>query len=100
MDDYSGLALAGVSDSPAISAVLSASEESSSTVDGELEGASAGVLSPGSRSLWNDSASSFSNSSMLGSSLTSLSPKRRRNSLLVRYRMGRPITAFLPAVVM
>src|SRR4029077_17560950 len=46
----------------------------------------------GSRSPWNDSATSFSNSSMLGSSLTSFNPKRSRNSLVVLYSIGRPMT--------
>src|SRR5215831_6881324 len=45
-------------------------------------------------------AASFSNSSRLGSSVRSRNPKRIRKSLVVLYSIGRPTTAFLPAVVM
>src|SRR6185437_1550877 len=41
----------------------------------------------------------FSNSSMDGSSFRSFNPKRSRNSLVVLYRIGRPITCLRPAVV-
>src|SRR5215472_4236945 len=74
--------------------------EATLAADAGAEDASVAALSAGISSAWNDSATSFSNSSMLGNSLTSFSPKRIRNSFVVLYRIGRPITCLRPAVVM
>ena len=75
---------------------------SASALAGPLPGSACSgcaALSAGINSDWNDSATSFSNSSMLGNSFTSFSPNRMRNSFVVLYRMGRPITCLRPAVV-
>src|SRR5579863_154693 len=61
----------------------SSSDGLSSDSLGSLLAPASAALSAGINSAWNDSATSFSNSSMLGSSLTSFSPKRMRNSLVV-----------------
>src|ERR1700691_6109021 len=60
----------------------SASVDVSDTGSELLESPSA-ASSAGINSSWKDSATSFSNSSMLGSSLTSFNPKRIRNSFVV-----------------